>query len=51
MAAGQRDGRPPMAGITPHDERCVYYYVVWPTTFLSIHPDYLLVHRLVPVGA
>ena len=50
VAAGQRDGRPPMAGITPRDERCVYYYVVWPTTFLSIHPDYLLVHRLVPVG-
>jgi phenylpropionate dioxygenase-like ring-hydroxylating dioxygenase large terminal subunit len=47
---GSRDGRPPMAGITPRDERCVYYYVVWPTTFLSIHPDYLLVHRLVPVG-
>jgi phenylpropionate dioxygenase-like ring-hydroxylating dioxygenase large terminal subunit len=47
---GSRDGRPPMAGITPRDERCVYYYVVWPTTFLSIHPDYLLVHRLVPQG-
>ena len=56
-------GRPPTArrapgtaagrrwpGSRPHDERCVYYYVVWPTTFLSIHPDYLLVHRLVPVG-
>ena len=47
---GSRDGRPPMTGITPRDERCVYYYVVWPTTFLSIHPDYLLVHRLVPQG-
>ncbi|HET7169187.1 MAG TPA: aromatic ring-hydroxylating dioxygenase subunit alpha [Candidatus Limnocylindrales bacterium] len=47
---GSRDGRPPMRGITPRDERCVYYYLVWPTTFLSIHPDYLLVHRLVPSG-
>ncbi len=47
---GSRDGRPPMTGITPRDERCVYYYLVWPTTFLSIHPDYLLVHRLVPRG-
>ena len=47
---GSRDGRPPMRGITPRDERCVYYYLVWPTTFLSIHPDYLLVHRLVPTG-
>ena len=48
---GSRDGRPPMPGITPHDERCVYYYVLWPTAFLSIHPDYLLVHRLVPLSA
>jgi Rieske 2Fe-2S family protein len=47
---GSRHGRPPMRGITPIDERRVYYYLVWPTTFLSIHPDYLLVHRLVPEG-
>ncbi len=47
---GSTHGRPSMAGITVQDERCVYYYVVWPTTFLSIHPDYLLVHRLVPQG-
>jgi Rieske 2Fe-2S family protein len=47
---GSRDGRPPMTGITAEDERRVYYYVLWPTTFLSIHPDYLLVHRLVPQG-
>ncbi|HEX6868818.1 MAG TPA: aromatic ring-hydroxylating dioxygenase subunit alpha, partial [Candidatus Limnocylindrales bacterium] len=47
---GSTHGRPSMRGITPRDERCVYYYVVWPTTFLSIHPDYLLVHRLVPVA-
>jgi Rieske 2Fe-2S family protein len=47
---GSAHGRPSMAGITPRDERCVYYYVVWPTTFLSIHPDYLLAHRLVPVA-
>ncbi len=47
---GSRDGRPSMAGITDLDERRIYYYVLWPTTFLSIHPDYLLVHRLVPQG-
>jgi Rieske 2Fe-2S family protein len=47
---GSRRGRPAMAGITPEDERRIYYYVVWPTTFLSIHPDYLLVHRLIPNG-
>ena len=47
---GSRDGRPPMRGITPEDERRIYYYVLWPMGFLSIHPDYLLVHRLVPQG-
>ena len=45
---GSRDGRPPMCGITPVDEQRIYYYVLWPNAFLSIHPDYLLVHRLVP---
>jgi Rieske 2Fe-2S family protein len=48
---GSRDGRPPMCGITPTDEKRIYYYVVWPGAFLSIHPDYLLVHRLVPRDA
>ena len=40
-----------MAGMTPMDERRIYYYLIWPMTFLSIHPDYLLVHRLEPAGA
>ena len=44
-AAGRR-----CAGMTPIDERRIYYYLIWPTTFLSIHPDYLLVHRLEPAG-
>jgi Rieske 2Fe-2S family protein len=45
---GSRGGRPAMCGITPVDEQRIYYFVLWPLTFLSIHPDYLLVHRLVP---
>jgi Rieske 2Fe-2S family protein len=48
---GSRHGRPPMCGITTEDEQRIYYYVLWPLTFLSIHPDYLLVHRLEPVDA
>lgn len=47
---GSRRGRPAMTGITALDERRIDYYIVWPTTFLSIHPDYLLVHRLSPDG-
>ena len=48
---GHRGGRPSIPGITELDERRIYYYLLWPTTFLSIHPDYLLVHRLEPSGA
>ncbi len=47
---GSKHGRPPMCGMTTEDERRIFYYVLWPTVFLSIHPDYLLVHRLVPVA-
>ncbi|HKB29007.1 MAG TPA: aromatic ring-hydroxylating dioxygenase subunit alpha, partial [Candidatus Limnocylindrales bacterium] len=47
---GSRAGRPSMPGITAVDERRIYYYVLWPTTFISIHPDYLLLHRLIPEG-
>jgi Rieske 2Fe-2S family protein len=47
---GSRHGRPPMCGITAEDEARVYYYVLWPLAFLSIHPDYLLVHRLEPIA-
>jgi Rieske 2Fe-2S family protein len=48
---GSRHGRPPMCGITAEDEVRIYYYVLWPLTFLSIHPDYLLVHRLELIDA
>lgn len=28
----------------------VYYYTLFPTMFLSLHPDYVLIHRLDPVA-
>jgi Rieske 2Fe-2S family protein len=50
LDGGHRAGRPAMHGVTGIDDRRIYYYLVWPSTFLSIHPDYLLVHRLEPAG-
>jgi len=50
LEGGHRDGRPPMPGATTIDERRITYYLVWPNLFLSIHPDYLLVHKLTPSG-
>ena len=47
---GSRDGRPSMVGISAEDERRIFYYVLWPMSFISIHPDYLLLHRLIPEG-
>jgi Rieske 2Fe-2S family protein len=47
---GSRHNRPPMCGMTDEDNRRIYYYVLWPLAFLSIHPDYLLVHRLEPIA-
>ena len=47
---GSRRGRPAMAGMTAQDERRIDYYILWPMTFLSVHPDYLLVHRMIPQG-
>jgi Rieske 2Fe-2S family protein len=47
---GHRGGRSTLPGVTPLDERRIYYYLLWPSTFMSIHPDYLLVHRLEPAG-
>ena len=49
LDGGHRAG-PQMHGITDLDDRRIYYYLLWPSTFLSIHPDYLLVHRLEPAG-
>ena len=46
---GLRHGRPPLPGITPDDERRVYYFPTWPNLLLSLHPDYLMTHQVWPV--
>ena len=42
--------RPFVPGITKEDAGRVYYYVVFPNMFFSLHPDYLMVHRCWPVS-
>lgn len=37
-----------LPGLSAEDRRAVFYFTVFPSCFLSFHPDYLLVHRLVP---
>jgi glycine betaine catabolism A len=43
--------RPPLKGMTEEDRRRVDYYFVFPHMFFSLHPDYLMVHRLWPRNA
>ncbi len=35
----------PFAGLTAEERARVYYYTVFPSAFVSFHPDYVLVHR------
>jgi len=37
--------RPPLKGMTSEDRKRIYYYVVFPNLFFSLHPDYLMIHR------
>jgi Rieske 2Fe-2S family protein len=43
--------RPPIAGLTDEEIRSVYYYLVFPNTLVSLHPDYVMLHTLWPRAA
>lgn len=36
----------PLAGVSEEDLQRVYYYVIFPNMLLSLHPDYVMVHRI-----
>jgi len=40
----------PFAGLTAEERGRVYYYTLFPSAFLSFHPDYVLVHRAQPLA-
>jgi Rieske 2Fe-2S family protein len=41
---------PPFADLTAEERGRVYYYTLFPSAFLSLHPDYVLVHRAQPLA-
>ena len=41
---------PALAGLNDEELARVYYYTLFPGAFLSFHPDYVMVHRLVPLA-
>ena len=42
--------RKPLPGLTAEDRDRVYYYVVFPSMLLSLHPDYVMAHYIRPVS-
>jgi phenylpropionate dioxygenase-like ring-hydroxylating dioxygenase large terminal subunit len=45
-----RTARPPFPNLSPEDLRRVYYYVLYPSNFLSLFPDYVTFDWFIPVG-
>jgi Rieske 2Fe-2S family protein len=45
MTMGGERCAQPFADLTAEERARVYYYTVFPSAFVSFHPDYLLVHR------
>ena len=50
MTMGGERCAPPFAGLSPEERGRVYYYTVFPSAFLSFHPDYVMVHRALSLG-
>lgn len=46
---GGTHGRPPLPGLSPEDQRRIYYFVIWPNLLLSLHPDYVMTHQVWPL--
>jgi Rieske 2Fe-2S family protein len=44
------DGRACATALCEEEKDLVHYYTLFPSMFLSLHPDYVLVHRLEPVS-
>ena len=50
MTIGGERCAPPFAALTEHERARVYYYTLFPGAFISFHPDYVMVHRAVPLA-
>ncbi len=42
--------RKPLPGLPATEHDHVYYYTVFPSMLLSLHPDYVMVHYMTPLG-
>ena len=46
-----RMSRPPLDGVDGVELDRVYYYTIFPSLLLSLHPDYVMVHYVKPLAA
>ena len=51
MTMDGRSSRPLLGRLDAADAGRVYYYTLFPTVLLSLHSDYVMVHRVIPVEA
>jgi Rieske 2Fe-2S family protein len=51
MAVEGGHGRPPIAGLGAEDLRSILYFLLFPNTLVSLHPDYVMLHTLWPRAA
>ncbi len=51
LTTSGRTKRPPLSGIGSENAARVYYYTVFPSLLLSLHPDYVMAHYVTPVDA
>jgi Rieske 2Fe-2S family protein len=51
MSIDGRLRRATLPGLSGRECQQVFYYAIYPNLFLSLHPDYVMVHRLWPLGA
>jgi Rieske 2Fe-2S family protein len=42
--------RKPLPGLSSDNAGRVYYYTIFPSMLLSLHPDYVMVHYVTPLG-
>ncbi|MFI5959964.1 SRPBCC family protein [Cryptosporangium sp. NPDC051539] len=49
MSLDGRSGGTPIAGLDEHRLRTVMYTAVFPNLLISLHPDYVMTHRLTPL--
>lgn len=50
MTLDGHTSRPPVGDVRGDDLDRIYYYSIFPTMLLSLHPDYVMAHRLVPLA-